>query len=207
MLLGIKKREITKMFVLENFILGFFSLLLSVPVGFLLSQFISLMVVRIFGIPDVVFIRFDILSVGVLLIYFAVIYVLVLLNMLRKMRKMTVHNFLYLDILSQIIQNSVKYFDKEEKHLTIYSRNQANQILLVMEDNGCGIKESEISRVFEKGFTGSNRKKANATGMGLYLAKKLCGRLGLGLEMDSRENQYTKLTVIFPKGSVHLLSD
>lgn len=110
-------------------------------------------------------------------------------------------------ILSQIIQNSVKYFDKEEKHLTIYSRNQANQILLVMGDNGCGIKESEISRVFEKGFTGSNRKKANATGMGLYLAKKLCGRLGLGLEVDSRENQYTKLTVVFPKGSVHLLSD
>ena len=46
-------------------------------------------------------------------------------------------------ILSQIMQNAIKYFDKQE-----------NKILLMIEDNGCGIEASDISRVFEKGFTG-----------------------------------------------------
>lgn len=110
-------------------------------------------------------------------------------------------------VLSQIIQNSIKYFDKEENCLSIYSQNNDNYILLVIEDNGCGIKQSELSRVFEKGFTGSNRKKANATGMGLYLSKKLCDRLGLKLEIDSKEAEYTKLEIIFPKGTVHSLAE
>ena len=56
-------------------------------------------------------------------------------------------------------------------------------VAVVIEDNGCGIKASDLSRVFEKGFTGSNRNKANATGMGLYLSKKLCDRLGLKLDI------------------------
>ena len=75
----------------------------------------------------------------------------------------------------------------------------------VIEDNGCGIKASDLSRVFEKGFTGSNRNKANATGMGLYLSKKLSDRLGLKLDITSKETEYTRLTITFPKGTVHNL--
>ena len=108
-------------------------------------------------------------------------------------------------ILSQIIQNAIKYFDKQENKLTVYSRDNGTNILLVIEDNGCGIKASDLSRVFEKGFTGSNRKKANATGMGLYLSKKLCDRLGLKLDIVSKEKEYTRLTMTFPKGTVHNL--
>ena len=62
-----------------------------------------------------------------------------------------------------------------------------------------------LSRVFEKGFTGSNRNKANATGMGLYLSKKLSDRLGLKLDITSKETEYTRLTITFPKGTVHNL--
>lgn len=102
-------------------------------------------------------------------------------------------------ILSQIIQNAIKYFDKPEKCLTIYCKKNAHNVMLMIEDNGCGIKPSELGRVFEKGFTGSNRRKANSTGMGLYLSKKLCDRLGLGLEVASVENQFTRLCMIFPK--------
>lgn len=110
-------------------------------------------------------------------------------------------------ILSQILQNAVKYMNKEEKRLVIYSVSRDGNILLVMEDNGCGIKKSELSRVFEKGFTGSNRKKTNATGMGLYLAKKLSDRLGLRLQIDSEEGKYTRVTIFFPKGSIHSFSE
>ena len=110
-------------------------------------------------------------------------------------------------ILSQILQNAVKYMNKEEKRLVIYSVSHDGNISLVMEDNGCGIKQSELSREFEKGFTGSNRKKTNATGMGLYLAKKLSDRLGLRLQIDSEERKYTRVTIFFPKGSVHSFSE
>lgn len=120
-----------------------------------------------------------------------------------------IENVVYTDekwlifILSQIIQNAIKYFDKQENKLTIYSQDNGTNILLVIEDNGCGIKASDLLRVFEKGFTGSNRNKANSTGMGLYLSKKLCSRLNLELNIDSKENEYTRLAITFPKGTVH----
>ncbi len=79
--------------------------------------------------------------------------------------------------------------------------------MLVIEDNGCGIKASDLSRVFEKGFTGSNRNKANATGMGLYLSKKISDKLGLKLDSTSKEEEYTRLTVTCPKGTVHNFSE
>ena len=104
-------------------------------------------------------------------------------------------------------KNAIKYFDKQENKLTIYSQDNGTNILLVIEDNGCGIKASDLSRVFEKGFTGSNRNKANATGMGLYLSKKLCDRLGLKLDIASTEKEYTRLTITFPKGTVHNFSE
>lgn len=110
-------------------------------------------------------------------------------------------------ILAQIVQNAIKYFDKQENKLTIYSQDNGTNILLVIEDNGCGIKMSDLSRVFEKGFTGSNRKKANATGMGLYLSKKLADRLGLKLEICSKEKEYTRVTITFPRGTVHNFSE
>ena len=105
------------------------------------------------------------------------------------------------------MQNAIKYFDKQENKLTIYSQDNKTNILLVIEDNGCGIKTSDLSRVFEKGFTGSNRNKTNATGMGLYLSKKLSDKLGLILDITSKEEEYTRLTVTFPKGTVHNFSE
>lgn len=110
-------------------------------------------------------------------------------------------------IFSQIIQNSIKYFNRSENKLTIYASDHDTNISLVIQDNGCGIKQSELGRVFEKGFTGSNRKKSNSTGMGLYLSKKLCTRLGLKLEIASEENEYTRLTILFPKGIFHSFSE
>lgn len=106
-------------------------------------------------------------------------------------------------ILSQIIQNSIKYFDKQKKVLSVYCIENTASVSLVIEDNGCGISTSDLPRVFEKGFTGSDRTKSASTGMGLYLAKTLCDRLGLGLAAESREGEFTKVTVIFPKGMVH----
>ena len=66
-----------------------------------------------------------------------------------------------------------------------------------------GIKESEITRVFEKGFTGTNGRILNkkSTGIGLYLCKKLCNKIGIGIELNSIQNEGTEIKIIFPKSS------
>ena len=72
-----------------------------------------------------------------------------------------------------------------------------------MKDNGIGIKASELDRVFDKGFTGENgRSGAKSTGIGLYLCKKLCDKLGHGISLTSTEGEGTEVTFVFPKSSM-----
>lgn len=106
-------------------------------------------------------------------------------------------------IINQIINNSCKYMNKEEKKIMINGKTEKNKIILEITDNGCGIKESDLPRVFEKGFTGSNRKKEHSTGMGLFLCKKLCNKLNLNITIESKVQEYTKVIIIFPKSSLH----
>lgn len=72
-------------------------------------------------------------------------------------------------------------------------------MILNIEDNGAGISEKDISRVFDKGFTGENgRKFGKSTGIGLYLCKKLCKKLGLDITLISEEGNFTRISIIFP---------
>ncbi len=69
----------------------------------------------------------------------------------------------------------------------------------MLEDNGAGIRPEEISRIFEKGFTGSNgRSHERSTGMGLYLCRKLCEKLGIGIRAESEYGKGTKIILEFP---------
>lgn len=106
-------------------------------------------------------------------------------------------------IINQILINSIKYRNNNNPTIKIYSNDIKNGIQLVIEDNGIGISKDEITRVFDKGFTGNkNRINNNSTGIGLYLCKKLCDRLGLTISIESIENSYTKVKIVFPKGSL-----
>ena len=73
-------------------------------------------------------------------------------------------------IINQIIQNSIKYSKKEDKKIQLYAKSNNENIILYIKDNGIGIKKGEITRVFEKGFTGENGRIINkkSTGIGLY---------------------------------------
>ncbi len=106
-------------------------------------------------------------------------------------------------ILSQIIQNCIKYLDKSNKKIEIFSQNNKNNVILTIKDNGCGIDESDLDRIYEKGFTGMDRKKKYSTGMGLYLSNKLCEKLGLNLKINSIKGQYTEVHILFPKNSIY----
>ncbi|MGU8580984.1 ATP-binding protein [Clostridium perfringens] len=102
-------------------------------------------------------------------------------------------------ILGQIISNSIKYMNKEHKELKIYCNENSKYVILNIEDNGAGISEKDISRVFDKGFTGENgRKFGKSTGIGLYLCKKLCKKLGLDINLVSEEGNFTRVSIIFP---------
>lgn len=108
-------------------------------------------------------------------------------------------------ILNQIVGNSLKYSKEKDAFIKIYSTKNKANIIFTIEDNGIGINEKDINRVFDKGFTGENgRVFGKSTGMGLYLCKKLCGKLGLGINIESKENQGTKINIIFPLGEFNL---
>lgn len=104
-------------------------------------------------------------------------------------------------IINQIIINAVKFSMPNEGRVSIYSKINENNIILTIEDNGVGINEKDIDRIFEKGFTGENgRKFGKSTGIGLYLCKKLCDKLGIGISLTSKENIGTKVNIVFPQG-------
>ena len=106
-------------------------------------------------------------------------------------------------IINQIIQNAIKYSKEDGKIIEIYSREKNDKVILYIKDNGIGIKKGEITRVFERGFTGDNGRiiGQKSTGIGLYLCKKLCDKLGLGIELNSEKGEGTEVRIIFPKNS------
>ncbi len=107
-------------------------------------------------------------------------------------------------ILNQIIQNSIKYMKNNNlDQINIYAKQGKENITLYIEDNGIGIKEGEINRVFEKGFTGTNGRISSkkSTGIGLYICKKLCDKLGIAIELNSTQDKGTQVILRFPNDS------
>lgn len=111
-------------------------------------------------------------------------------------------------ILNQIIQNSIKYKKEGNSILKINTKENKENIELNIEDNGIGINQEELEKVFEKGFTGTNGRMdgKKSTGMGLYLCKKLCDKLGLYIMIESKKDNYTRVKIIFPKNSYFVAS-
>ena len=69
---------------------------------------------------------------------------------------------------------------------------------MYIKDNGLGIESQDISKVFEKGFTGSNgRKGKNSTGIGLYICKKLCEKLDVDINLYSEFEKGTTIELTF----------
>ena len=95
----------------------------------------------------------------------------------------------------QILGNSVKY-SSAGGEITI----ETCENKLVIEDNGMGIKEEDLPRIFEKGFTGFNgRYEKKSSGLGLYLCKKTLDKLGHHIEISSKVGEGTRIEITFPK--------
>ena len=102
-------------------------------------------------------------------------------------------------IVSQIIDNSVKYAkENEPPHIEIFATEKDGRAVLHIKDSGRGMKSGEVSHAFEKGFTGTNgRSGAASTGMGLYLCRKLCDKLGHEIDLKSAEGEGTEVELRF----------
>ena len=104
-------------------------------------------------------------------------------------------------ILGQILDNAAKYGSKK---INIYAKQNDGSVILFICDDGIGIPKQDINRVFDKGFTGENgRKYAKSTGLGLYLCKKLCLKLGLNISIKSEQGQGTTVEIVFPKSDMY----
>ena len=103
-------------------------------------------------------------------------------------------------ILNQLIINSIKYKNENDAKIMIEAIENKENVKLKIKDNGIGIRKSDIDRVFDKGFTGTNgRIQKKSTGIGLYLCRKMCEELGMEIQIESIENEYTEVIIIIPR--------
>lgn len=93
--------------------------------------------------------------------------------------------------LEQLLSNALKYTNKGK--ISIYVNTQEE---LIIEDTGIGIDQSDLPRIFEKGFTGYNgRTNRKSTGLGLYLCKSVLKNIGMGIRAESERNRGTKMII------------
>lgn len=97
-------------------------------------------------------------------------------------------------IIEQILSNSLKY--TKSGGIEIYFKDNT----LYLKDSGIGIKDSDILRVFERGFSGYNgRLTQQSSGLGLYLSKKIADQLGHDISISSQVGQGTTVSIHFQK--------
>lgn len=107
-------------------------------------------------------------------------------------------------ILNQIINNSMKY---QCQKIRISAERRDDKTALIIYDDGIGISAKDLPRVFDKSFTGSNgRIGKQSTGMGLYIAKTLCEKLGHSISIRSKKDQFTEVEITFSDDRYYDLS-
>ncbi|MCM1135029.1 MAG: sensor histidine kinase [Clostridium sp.] len=106
-------------------------------------------------------------------------------------------------ILNQLIVNAVKYRTANPS-LQFHAEQKDCRVLLSVADNGIGIPAEDLPRIFEKGFTGRNgRTVQGSTGLGLYLCKRLCGKLEIGLDVRSSQDGTTVVLSFYLNHFLH----
>ena len=108
-------------------------------------------------------------------------------------------------VIGQILSNALKYSESGGT-IRIDTKKCEDALILSIADEGIGISLNDLSRIFDKGFTGHNgRNSEKATGMGLYLCKLLCDKLHLNIQAVSVEGQGTTIRITFPINTMLLL--
>lgn len=110
-------------------------------------------------------------------------------------------------LIRQVISNSIKYRKADESHPFIHLSTgfakESGDIILIIRDNGIGVKTYDLPFLFDKGFTGDIGAQRNtATGMGLYLAKQIADHLKIRIEVSEEYIDGFEIWFLFPSVSV-----
>lgn len=96
-------------------------------------------------------------------------------------------------VIEQLLSNALKY--TREGSIKIYMHDEN---VLCLEDTGIGIAPEDLPRIFEKGYTGVNgRMDSKASGLGLYLCKRICDNLSVGIRAESEPDKGTVIYLDF----------
>lgn len=105
-------------------------------------------------------------------------------------------------VIEQVLSNALKY--TTEGGISIYGLDEDRKVTngeasyIVIEDTGIGIRQEDLPRIFERGFTGYNgRLDKKSTGIGLYLCRQIMDRLSHTIQVESHIGQGTKVTLGF----------
>lgn len=98
-------------------------------------------------------------------------------------------------VIEQVLSNALKY--TREGGIRVYMRAPNT---LCIRDTGIGIAPDDLPRVFEKGYTGHNgRTDKRASGLGLYLCRRVCSKLGHSITATSTPGEGTEISIAFSK--------
>jgi signal transduction histidine kinase len=96
-------------------------------------------------------------------------------------------------VLEQLISNALKYTNQGK--ICIYLDQQSEKTLII-EDTGVGIRDEDITRIFDRGFTGYNgRMDKKSTGIGLYLCQQVLNKLSHSIIVSSQVGQGTRVSI------------
>ena len=103
-------------------------------------------------------------------------------------------------MLGQLLSNAAKYGATTIRFSSsLEGEGPSGRVVLEVADDGAGIPEADMDRIFEQGFVGANgRAEGSATGMGLYLCARLCEAMGVGIEAFSEEGRGTRVVLALP---------
>lgn len=99
--------------------------------------------------------------------------------------------------ISNLIEDSIKYSREKEKPKIVISIKADEKPLLIIADNGCGIRKADINRIRKRGERGSNALVGNTPGhgMGLAIADKIFGKHNFTLTIESKEDKFTEMRI------------
>lgn len=103
------------------------------------------------------------------------------------------------EALSNIVKNACEHV-KEKGSVSLTAKENPMFIELIITDNGCGIKESDLPHIFKRFYKSSPNK--NSIGIGLNLTKSILDKTNATIRVQSEENKYTTFTIHFYKGVI-----
>lgn len=97
-------------------------------------------------------------------------------------------------VIEQLLSNAIKY---TKNGIVSISFNEKENYLEI-KDNGIGIKDSDLPKIFDKGYSGFNgRQNQKSTGIGLFLVKQILDKLGQKVKLESKLDEGTSVKVYF----------